>query len=346
MHTDDLKYKDQCVGYATSDKINGIYTFHGPLLFDGKPIKKCDMGVFQDTDGKGYLITHSGNLFQLSDDYLSATEQIVKDMTPHCEAPTIFKKGDTYFWIGSGLTSWERNDNYYFTSKSLKGPWISKGNFAPKGTLTWNSQATYVLPIIGSKETTYMFMGDRWSFPRQQSSATYVWQPLIVSDESISLPDFKQSWQVNVKTGIWSKFSTKGKTMLKSDDKRIKYTGDWERSLMQHSGEFSESAAKDASFEITFNGKQIGFYGFSGPQSGYANVVVKNSKGIVVLESVVDMYCKYLDGGLKFNSPILPRDNYTLTVSVRGEHGNWYNKKGGKFGSSENAISVINIVFD
>jgi uncharacterized protein Usg len=346
MHTDDLKYKDQSVGYAVSDKIDGIYTFQGDLLFDGKPIKKWDMGVFQDTDGKGYLITHSGNLFQLSDDYLSVTEQLVKDMTAHCEAPVIFKKEGTYFWIGSGLTSWERNDNYYFTSKSLKGPWINKGIFAPAGSLTWNSQSTYVLPITGSKDTTYMFMGDRWSFPRQQSSATYVWQPLEVANESISLPDFKQAWQINLETGVWSAVYEKRKTILNSDTKTIKYTGEWEHSFLKDSKGISKSAVKDASFEFTFKGKQIGFYGFSDPESGYADVVVKNSKGIVVLQSVIDMYCKYPKESLQFNSPILPKDSYTLTVSVRGEHGNWYNKKGDRFGSSGNRISVSKIVVD
>src|SRR5215217_6821530 len=30
MHADDLKYKDQYVGYATSKTINGEYTFQGP----------------------------------------------------------------------------------------------------------------------------------------------------------------------------------------------------------------------------------------------------------------------------------------------------------------------------
>nr|WP_315153141.1 family 43 glycosylhydrolase [uncultured Flavobacterium sp.] len=341
MHTDDLNYKDQCVGYATSDKINGVYTFQGPLLFEEKPIKKWDIGIFQDTDGKGYLITHSGNLFGLSDDYQSVTDQLVKDMTAHCEAPTILKKGDTYFWIGSGLTSWERNDNYYFTSKSLRGPWISKNNFALAGTLTWNSQATYVLPITGSKEITYMFMGDRWSFPRQQSSATYVWQPLIVSEDSISLPDFKESWQINLDTGIWSAVSEKRKSIVNFDSNRIKYKGEW-----KHSGKVSKSTTKNASFELAFKGRKIALYGFSGPENGYANVVLKNSKGTIVMQSIVDMYCKYSSESLQFISPLLSNENYTLTVSVRGEHGNWYNKKGTKFGSSGNMISVSKIILD
>lgn len=37
-------------------------------------------------------------------------------------------------------------------------------------------------------------MGDHWSFPRQNSAATYVWQPLAITNDSIYLPHFKQSW--------------------------------------------------------------------------------------------------------------------------------------------------------
>ena len=43
MHTDDLKYKDQNVGYATSKTINNIYTFQGLILFNRQPIRKWDI---------------------------------------------------------------------------------------------------------------------------------------------------------------------------------------------------------------------------------------------------------------------------------------------------------------
>ena len=75
----------------------------------------------------------------------------------------------------SNLTSWERNDNFYFTSKDIRGPWKRQGNFCPKGSLTYNSQCTFVLPIVNGVDTTFMYMGDRWSYPHQASSATQVW---------------------------------------------------------------------------------------------------------------------------------------------------------------------------
>jgi len=191
MHVDTLGYKDQFVGYATAKTITGPYAFRGPLLFNGKPIRKWDMGTFQDRDSSGYVLIHGGEIYKLASDYKSVSEQINPSMTSGFESPALFRKGNLYYFLGSNLTSWERNDNYYYTATSLHGPWTARGLFAPAGTLTWNSQTTFVLPVTGSRDTTYLFMGDRWSYPKQASAATYVWQPLAVNGFSISLPSYQ-----------------------------------------------------------------------------------------------------------------------------------------------------------
>ena len=61
-HTDDMRYKDPQVGLAVAKEITGPYTFIGPLLYKGKPIKRWDMGTFQDHDGTGYLLMHHGDI--------------------------------------------------------------------------------------------------------------------------------------------------------------------------------------------------------------------------------------------------------------------------------------------
>lgn len=343
MHADNLLYKDQFVGYATSTKVNGTYTFKGPLLFEGKPIKKWDMGVFQDTDGSGYVITHSGNLYKLNDDYKSVSQEVIKNMTPYCEAPAIFKKNGVYFWLGSDLTSWERNDNYYFTAISLKGPWTSHGIFAPKESLTYNSQTTYVYPIAGTKDTTFMFMGDRWSFPRQHSSATYVWQPLLVSGTSLSLPNFKERWKINTKTGTWANFHPKEKIIHHTDSLTIHYTGKWSNSSISDTLTEHYSDEKGASMTLDFKGTQIALYGIASPKRGYAHILLHNNKGKLLLNTIIDMYCKYPDNSLRFLSATFKKSTYKLTMQVLGEHGNWTNKKGTIFGSTGNGMSLTSI---
>lgn len=337
MHADTLTYKDQFVGYAVSKNIQGPYTFKGPLLFDGKPIKKWDMGTFQDTDNSGYILVHGGEIYKLSDDYKSVTEKVNENITTGFESPTMLKKDNLYYFIGSHLTSWEKNDNYYYTSNSIKGPWEFQGLIAPKETLTWNSQSTFVLPIRGSKETTYIFMGDRWSFPKQASSATYVWQPLTISGKSLSIPVYQEIWQIDLETGIASVPKNTNK-ILKNNNKEIKYSGNW-----NHSDNESKSDDKNASFSIKFKGQQIGFSSFVGSENGYAKVVLTDEKGKIVTTAIVDLYSKNAIETAVYKSPILKKDNYILTVSGTGERPNWSDKRKSNYGSTGYYISVAQI---
>ena len=341
MHVDTLSYTDQFVGYATSKTITGPYTFHGPLLFNGKPIRKWDMGAFQDKDGAGYVLLHGGDIYKLSGDYKSISEQVNKSFTSGFEAPAIFRKGGTYYFLGSDLTSWEKNDNYYYTASSLKGPWVKRGIFCPEGTLTWNSQTTFVLPIEGSKDTTFLFMGDRWSYPKQASAATYVWQPLVVSGNSLSIPNYQQGWKINVATGKATPAEIGKKLIDNTDKKYLSYSGTWEHAAVDRT--IISSDEKGAGFTVSFNGRQIGWNGLLDSNGGYARVEVKNSKGVTVLKTLTDSYAKHQTKSLLFITPLMAKGKYTLTVTVLGEHGNWSDKKKNIYGSMGNYISLDQI---
>ncbi|MEO5716383.1 MAG: family 43 glycosylhydrolase [Luteolibacter sp.] len=344
MHTDDINYKDPAVGYATSSTINGTYTFRGPLLNDGKPVKKWDMGVFQDDDGTGYLITHSGSLYKLADDYKSVTQQVVKDMTHGCEAPAIFKRNGFYYWLGSDLTSWERNDNHYFTAKSLTGPWEKQGIFAPMGKLTWNSQTTFILPIVGSEETTFMFMGDRWAHPLQNSAATYVWQPLGFNTAGrLSLPEFHQNWKPDTRTGRWSTVELKGKAIETGDLDQVKKSDGWQPHTDADGLSDIRSDVKGASLTIAFTGSQIALYGVARSDGGFGQVQIKDAKGEVVLTTIIESYCLYNEASLKFLSPRLKPGDYRLIITVLGERFHWEAKRA-TYGSTGDYVSVQKIV--
>ena len=203
------------------------------------------------------------------------------------------------FFLGFDFTGWERNDNYYFTATSLKDPWIKQGFFAPQGSLTWNSQTTFVLPIQGSKETTFMYMGDRWSFPKQNSAATYIWQPLIVDEYKLSIPEFKEAWTIDKVTGIVSSTNVQGKA-LKAADALITYTGNWQQDTLA----IKSSNTKGDSFSFTVKGTQVGIYGLARPDGGYASIIFRNSKGQTVQTSTIDLYSKYSTVLLKFLSRV------------------------------------------
>ena len=95
MHADNLGYKDPHIGIATCKTINGDYKLRGTLQYKGHPIKHWDMGVFQDEDGKGYLLVHHGPIYRLSDDYLSV-DTMIAHVGGMGESPTMFKKNGMY----------------------------------------------------------------------------------------------------------------------------------------------------------------------------------------------------------------------------------------------------------
>lgn len=346
MHCDNLGYKDQYIGYATCNTINGDYEFQGPILMDGKPIRKWDMGSFRDTDGKGYLLTHSGFIYALSDDYKSVDKIVIQDAA-RGESPAMFKHNGTYYWMFSHLTSWERNDNTYYTAPALEGPWTMQGYFAPEGTLTWNSQTSFVLPVYNETDTMFMFMGDRWSFPMQGSAATYVWQPITLEDGKMSIPEFHQAWKIDLENASWSSAELEFDKLPESE---IKTSGKWssrttEVKIDGKSRKESSILSKEmgATLSCTFKGRQIAVYGISNNMSGYAKLTISDNNDNEVLSTILDMYSKYELPGLKFISPVFDEGEYTLAIEVAGIHPVWTDKSKTIFGSKDDNVTITGI---
>lgn len=339
MHADSNGYRNPAVEYAVAEKITGPYEYKGKLMFGDTYVRRWDMGTFQDDDGTGYIIMHHGDIYKLAEDYKSIVEHTLKyDKKLRAESPAVFKHNETYYWIGSGLTGWERNDNHYFTAKSLTGPWTDKGSVAPEGTLTWNSQSSYVFSVVGSKTTTYIYMGDRWSFPKQQSTATYIWQPILFNGAEISMPEYHESWTIDVETGEWRDVPLKPVYEILYNDKRVSYEGDW-KDAKGDNIKSRRAKTKDASISIPFNGTQIAIRGVASIDCGYGHIVIENSKGETVHDTWVDMYSNKTVEGLQYLSPKLPEGEYVLTFSPTESHWYWVEKSGKKWGSKDTFVS-------
>lgn len=334
MHTDDIKYCDPCIGYATSKTINGEYTFQGPLMVGNDPIRMWDMGTFQDTDGTGYLLIHEGDIYRLNRDYRSAEKRIVKNMAPGGESPAMFKKEGIYYFLFSNKTSWEKNDNYYFTAPAVGGPWKKGGLFVPEGKLTYNSQTTFVFPLIQGKDTIPMFMGDRWSFPHQASAATYVWMPMHVDKGKLSIPEYWQAW--NMKTLAPVDVLDKGKVLLCS---KIRTVAGWQRK-----GKCLISNCKNSVLDIPFKGTRIAIIGEANSHGGYARVSVLNKKGQTLFSSLIDFYSKYSEKAIRFMTPDFLKGEYTLRIDVTGISPVWTDKTKARYGSDDCQITLDRIV--
>jgi hypothetical protein len=320
MHTDDLKYMDPCIGVATCDCINGTFEFQGPLLFNGEPIRRWDMGTFVDEDGTAYLLLHEGDIYRLSDDYLTAVEKVAENIAPGGESPAMFRHDENYFIMFSNKTSWERNDNYYLVAKDLHGPWKNQGLFCPEGSLTYNSQCSFVFSLEANGKNVPIYMGDRWSFPRQASSATQVWLPITVVGEKCVIPEYWPVWD----SETISKVSMEG---------------------IKESLEFKSNSSGD-SVSYSFNGSQVTVLGTSDCHSGYADFLIYDETGELIHDAVVDFYSLVPDSNIKYVSPTFPAGNYRLEVIVTGTNGIWFKKDGTKFGSDDFYITLqrVNVI--
>lgn len=315
-HADDLKYNDPHVAVATCKTVNGDYQMKGTLTYKGELVKRWDIGVFQDEDGTGYLLSHHGPIYRLSDDYLSVDTMIanVKGMG---ESPAMFKKNGIYYLLTSNLTSWERNDNYYFTATNIAGPWTKQGLFCPENTLTWNSQSTYVLMLPNG---TPMYMGDRWSYPHQASSATYVWLPMQVDGTRLSIPAYWQAWDA---------CSVKQVDILK-DARQLK------------GKPFSSNTIGDKK-QTVFKGTQVAITGETNPHGGYARMTILDSKDKEVFSTLIDCYSKVKAEGIQFVSPKLPKGKYTLQIEVTGDRPNWSDKRKSLYGTDDCFVNINHI---
>ncbi len=334
MHADDMEYKDPYIGYATCKTINGEYQLQGPLLYQGKPVQRWDMGTFQDTDGKGYLLIHHGPIYRLSDDYRSI-EREVAHVKGSGESPAMFKKDGIYYMLYSNLTSWEKNDNFYFTALKIEGPWTKQGLFCPKGTLTYNSQSTFVFPLKRGNDIIPMFMGDRWSYPHQASAATYVWMPMQVNETKLSIPEYWQCWDFNTLKPV--DILRKGRQISMEN---IKPAMGW----TENRGRFV-SNAKGSVLVVPFKGTHVAIVGESNCHSGYARVSVLNAKKDTVYSSLVDFYSKYPEKSIRIMTPEMEKGNYTLLVEITGIKPVWTDKTKRIYGSDNTFVTIDDIYY-
>ncbi|OKK23383.1 glycoside hydrolase [Streptomyces sp. CB02488] len=202
LHIDSPSYGEAKVGVATSRTPCGAYDYRGSSRPLGAQSK--DIGVFQDTDGSGYLMRrdpeHGLRIEKLSSDYLTVTGTV--RTFPDYESPAMVKSGGRYYLLASNLTGWRTNDNVYATGTSLSGPWTPFRTFAPPGTMTYNSQTANIIPVQGTAATTFIYAGDRWN-TGDLGSSPLVWLPLTISGTTVTV-SWQNSWTLDTGTGTWT----------------------------------------------------------------------------------------------------------------------------------------------
>jgi hypothetical protein len=199
-HLDNVHYKFARVLVATADKITGPYTY----VKSFRPLdqESRDIGQFVDNDGSAYLIFESRPtkgffIAKLTDDFMNVTE--TSFIKAPLEGGAIAHVGSLYYAVGSHMTGWLPNPNVYATAPSIAGPWTEFANLAPPEANNYDSQSTMLVKVVGSKQTTVIFMGDLWR-PKALWDSRYFWMPLDLDGATLKLPA-PQPWTLNIKTG-------------------------------------------------------------------------------------------------------------------------------------------------
>jgi hypothetical protein len=113
------------------------------------------------------------------------------------EAPALFKSGGRYYLITSGCTGWEPNSAEYALASSPLGPWKVMGSpcTGQKGSTTFDSQGTFVLPVVGIPGG-FIFMADRWQ-KENLSQSGYAWLPVRFNGEQIVI-EWLDEWNLEM----------------------------------------------------------------------------------------------------------------------------------------------------
>ncbi len=199
-HLDDARYKFARVMVAVSNRIDGNYSY----VKSFRPLdqESRDIGQFIDDDGSAYLIFESRPtkgffIAKLSSDYMNVEKTAF--IPAPLEGGALVHVGNLYYVIGSHMSGWKPNPNVYATAPSLAGPWTEFKNLAPPEANNYQSQSTMLVKVVGTRNTTVIFMGDIWK-PSALWDSRYLWMPLEMNGNEMKLPP-PQTWELDVKTG-------------------------------------------------------------------------------------------------------------------------------------------------
>jgi len=223
------QWKRHKVGFAVCDRIDGKYEWAEVQSPEGTR-STGDQSVYQEGD-KAYLLAtmdkdiggrkylnQSLAIFELSKDFLRVerkvfegfdnvngnTKVVPRDHSSR-EASHIVKNGDVYYWLSSGLVGWNSSATMYATAKDLAGPWsdLTLLRTDPPSQDSYNTQHDFVVPVVGSEATTYVYVGDRYSQWTKRGTGRNIFLPIVFENDE-PLLRWHKDWKIDTSTGRFS----------------------------------------------------------------------------------------------------------------------------------------------
>jgi len=190
----------------------------GPFKFDHcqRPLPGIDSGAtgdqstFQDDDGKAYLIcsnSHGRNHLYVAplrtSDFLEVETAKEIGTGPGREGNCMFKYAGRYYFCSSNLHGWNASPAYVISASNILGPYgeeqVMKNSALDFCHVT---QTGFFITVIGSKQTTVIFAGDRWSDFGGNGIGYNQWCPLTFDGDTPVFHSVSQ-WDLDAATGEW-----------------------------------------------------------------------------------------------------------------------------------------------
>lgn len=184
MHYENGRdYRCAAAATASCDTPDGDFVYHGSFNPYGEMSRDCTL--FEDGDRAYFLSASRDNadmhMYLLQEDRLNI-ERMTADFWQgeYREAPALVKKDDSYYIVSSFCTGWAPNQGKYAVTKQLEQGFGMLKNLGDE--TTYASQPAFILKLVGSEATSYIYVGDRWDADDYHNSR-YVWYPLVFHED-------------------------------------------------------------------------------------------------------------------------------------------------------------------
>jgi hypothetical protein len=199
--------------FATSSTPTGKFTFdHIQDTLPGVAnVTSGDQTIFVDDDGKAYLIcsSSSGRAYLYvaplrATDYLAVQSATQIYKSPGREGNCMFKHRGRYYFCSSDLHGWNASHTYVISATNITGPYSSESVMGNTDMdFSHVSQTGFFVSVPGTKDTTVIYAGDRWSDFAGNGLGYNQWMPLSFSGTDPSMNSVSE-WNLDAQTGSWT----------------------------------------------------------------------------------------------------------------------------------------------
>jgi len=189
------KYPDVMLSVATADAPAGPFAALPGLRKSAEEHGWAqDLGGFQDTDGKAYIVYDDGHrnlrVELLSEDYLNTTGQSVIALRAgpgpgeQYEGAAIARYKGKYIVAGSGVQGWNPTDTTYAVADKPLGKYSAPRRLGNPGT--WGSQISNFLYV--AETDGLVALCDQWwagaAGRNDLEQSRYVWVPVVLDPKT------------------------------------------------------------------------------------------------------------------------------------------------------------------